>query len=128
MFTIPTVGRSDLSLQRPTLTNTTIAGHDRRRWKWAPSAPHEALRSVLVQCLDRRQPPEQADIILGAVKGVYGPQNTPMLWQFIIVGTKERFEGHKHPQSPKKLHLLAWGIVTCSLEASARSARPHVGC
>jgi hypothetical protein len=47
-------------------------------------------------------PPEQADIIFGAVEGVYGPQNTPMLWRFIIAGTKECFEGHKHPQPPKK--------------------------
>ena len=57
---------------------------------------------MLAQCMDRRQPPEQADVIFGAVKGVYGPQNTPMLWQFIIAGTKERFEGHKHPQPPPK--------------------------
>jgi hypothetical protein len=25
-----------------------------------------------------------------------------MLWRFIIAGTKEHFEGHKHPQPPKK--------------------------
>jgi hypothetical protein len=31
-----------------------------------------------------REPPEQADIPFGAVEGVYGPQNTPMLWRFII--------------------------------------------
>ncbi len=35
-----------------------------------------------------------------AVEGVYGPQNTPMLWQCIIAGTKEHFEGHTHPQPP----------------------------
>jgi hypothetical protein len=28
---------------------------------------------------------------LGAVEGVYGPQNTPMLWRFIIAGTKVEF-------------------------------------
>jgi hypothetical protein len=44
----------------------------------------------------------QGDIIFGAVEGVYGPQNTPMLWQFIIAGTKEHFEGQKHPQPPPK--------------------------
>ncbi len=43
----------------------------------------------------------------GVVEGVYGPQNTPMIWQFIIARTKERFEGHTHPQPPKKFtHLL----------------------
>jgi hypothetical protein len=46
--------------------------------------------------MDGRQLLEQADMILGAVGGVYGPQNTPMLWQCIIAGTKERFEGHTH--------------------------------
>jgi hypothetical protein len=25
-----------------------------------------------------------------------------MLWRFIIAGTKERFDGHKHPQPPQK--------------------------
>jgi hypothetical protein len=45
-----------------------------------------------------------------AVEGVYGPQNTPMLWCCIITGTKEPFEGHTHPQPPKKIHLQAWGL------------------
>jgi hypothetical protein len=76
--------------------------------------------------MDRRQPPKQADIIFGAVKSVYGPQNTLMLWQFIIAGTKEHFEGPTHPQPLPKLHLLAQGVVTYSFKALARSARPHV--
>jgi hypothetical protein len=127
-YGIPTYGQSDISLQCPSLTNTTIADHDRCRQKWPPSAPHEALRSTPAQHMDRQQPPEQADIILGAVKGVYGTQNTPMLWRFIIAGTKECFEGHTHPHPPpKKLHLLAWGIVTYLFEVSAQSAKPHVG-
>jgi hypothetical protein len=104
-----------------------MADNDRRWLKWPPSAPHEALRSAPAQHMDRLQPPEQADIIFGAVKGVYGPQNTPTLWRFIIVGTKERFESHTHPQPPPKLHPLAGGVVTYSFEALARSARPHVG-
>jgi hypothetical protein len=54
--------------------------------------------------MDGQQSPKQADIIFGAVEGVYGPQNTPMLWQCIIAGTKERVEGHTHPQSPPKIH------------------------
>jgi hypothetical protein len=62
--------------------------------------------------MDGRQPPEQADIVLGALEGVYGPQNTPMLWQCIIAGTKESFEGHTHPQPPQKTHPQAWGVVT----------------
>jgi hypothetical protein len=38
--------------------------------------------------MDVRRPPQQPDIIFGAVEGVYGPQTTPMLWQCIIAGTK----------------------------------------
>ncbi len=44
MFTIPTIGQSDISLQLPTATNTTIANHGRHQQKWPPSTPHEALR------------------------------------------------------------------------------------
>ena len=58
-------------------------------------------------------------IIFGAVEGVYGPQNTPMLWQCIFAGTKEHFEFNTHPQPPPKkyiqklggllpIHLVCW--------------------
>ncbi len=43
-------------------------------------------------------------IIFGAVEGVYGPQNTPMLWQCIFAGTKEHFEFNTHPQPPPHLN------------------------
>ncbi len=78
--------------------------------------------------MDGQQPPKQADIILGAIKGVYGPQNTPIMWPYIIARTKEHFEGHTHHQQPKKLHPLARRVVTYSFKALARSARHHVGC
>jgi hypothetical protein len=77
--------------------------------------------------MDGQQPLEQADIIFEAIEGVYGPQNTPMLWQCIIARTKECFEGHTNPQTPPKLHLLSRGVVPHPLEASAQSARHHVG-
>jgi hypothetical protein len=102
IFSIPTVGESDVSLQRPTSIITTIADHGCRRQKWPPSTPQEALRSALTCQIDGGQPLEQAGIILGAVEGVYGPQNLPMLWRFIIAKTQERFEGHTHPQPPPK--------------------------
>jgi hypothetical protein len=63
-----------------------------------PLVPHmRPWRSAPARLMDRQQPSEQVDIVLGAIEGVYGPQNTPMLWQFIIAGTKERFKGHTHP-------------------------------
>ena len=77
--------------------------------------------------MDGQQPPEQVDIIMGGVEGVYGPQNTPMLWRYIITGANECFKGHIHHQAPPKLYPLAWGVVTHPFDVSTRSARPHVG-
>ena len=34
-----------------------------------------------------------------------------MLWQFIIAGTKEHFEGHKHPQPPKEYNRKLGGLL-----------------
>jgi hypothetical protein len=78
--------------------------------------------------MDGQQPPEQADIIFEAVEGVYDRQNTPMLWQCIIAGTKERFEEHTHSQPPPKIHPLSQVVVAHPFDASVRGARPHVGC
>ncbi len=61
--------------------------------------------------MDGRQLPKQGDVTFGAVKSVYGPQNTRMLWQCIIAGTKERFEGHTHPQSPLKYIRKLGGLL-----------------
>jgi hypothetical protein len=54
-----------------------------------------------IQCVEEmvKNPPSKY-IIFGAVEGVYGPQNTPMLWRCIIAGIKECFDGHTHPQPP----------------------------
>jgi hypothetical protein len=60
--------------------------------------------------MDGQQPPKQAVIIFGAIEGVYGPQRTLMLWQFIVAGTTERFEGHTHPQPPQKYIRLLEGL------------------
>ncbi len=95
--------------------------------KNGPLVPH--MRPCApIQCVEWMfdNPPSKR-IFWGAVEGVYGHQNTPMLWQFAITGTKEHFEGHTHPQSPPKIHPQARGFVAHPLEASAQSARPHVG-
>ncbi len=44
-----------------------------------------------------------------------------MLWQFIIAGTKECFEGHKHPQSPQIIHPQARGVIAHPFNASMSS-------
>jgi hypothetical protein len=111
----PTVGQSDVSLQWPTLTKTTIANHGHHWQKWPPSEQHEALRSAPMRQMDEQEPLEQAGIFFGAVEGVYGPQNTPMLWQCIIAGTKECFEGHTHPQPPPKNTSTSLGVCHPSI-------------
>jgi hypothetical protein len=65
--------------------------------------------------MDGRQPPEQADIIFGAVEGVCGPQNTPMLWRCINARTKEHFEGHKHPHPPQNYICKLRGLLPIHL-------------
>jgi hypothetical protein len=77
--------------------------------------------------MDGRQPPEKVGIILRGVECMYGPQNTPMLWQCIIAITLECFKGHKHPQNLQKLYPLAWGSIAHPFKALAWSTRPHVG-
>jgi hypothetical protein len=74
--------------------------------------------------MDGQQLPKLADVIFWGVEGVYGPQSTLMLLQFIIAGTKKL---PYTPSTPQKLHPLAWGNVTYSFKALAQSARPHVG-
>jgi hypothetical protein len=64
------VGQSDVSLQWPTSTNTTIADHGCRRQERPPSAPHEALRYDPMRQMDGQQPPKQVDVIFGAVNSL----------------------------------------------------------
>jgi hypothetical protein len=66
--------------------------------------------------MDGRQPTKQANMIFGAVEGVYGPQNTPMLWQFIIAGTKECFEGCNTLKPPKKYICKLGGVSSTHLK------------
>ncbi len=44
-----------------------------------------------------------------------------------IATSSECFEGHKLPQQPQKVYPLARGVIAHPFDASARSARPHVG-
>ncbi len=101
-------------------TATTMAPANRN----GPLAAHmRPLRSAPTHLMAGWQPPQLADITFGGVKGVYGPQSTPLFWQLCITITSECFVGHIHPQHPPKLHPLAWGVVVHPLDASAQSAR-----
>ncbi len=97
-----TVGRSDVSLQRPTSTNTTIANHGRHQRKWPPSAPHEAKLALRANALNWWKTTSQGSgYSFGGCWWCVWPSNTPILWKCIIAGTKEPFEGHTHPQPPQ---------------------------
>jgi hypothetical protein len=49
-----------------------------------------------------------------------------MLWRFIIAGTKECFEGHKHPQPPPKNTSASLGVVAHPFDATARARGPFL--
>jgi hypothetical protein len=42
------------------------------------ATPHEALRSAPMHRMDGGQPPKLADVFLGGVEGVNGPQSAPL--------------------------------------------------
>ena len=43
--------------------------HGERWWKWPPNAPNEASSPATTHCMDGQQPPKQAVIIMGRVRG-----------------------------------------------------------
>jgi hypothetical protein len=105
-------------------TATTMAAASRN----APLAPH------MRPCAPHRHfewmgnnPLSMRMYFGGRIEGVYGPQSAPLFWRWCIATTSECFEGHTHPQQPKKLYPLAWGVVAHPFDALAWSARPHVG-
>ncbi len=82
-----------------------------------PLAPHMspcALRQC-VKLIGDNLPSKQIRYNFGGVDGVYGPQNTPMLWWCIITTTSECLEGRTHPHHHKKLYPLAWGLLPIQL-------------
>ena len=50
-------------------THNQRHNHGQRQWKWPPNTPNETSSPAMTHCTDRRQPPEQAVIILGGVRG-----------------------------------------------------------
>ncbi len=59
--------------------------------------------------------------------GFYEPQNTLMLWQFMIARAMERFEGHKHPQRPQKMHPQALRGYHLSIRCIGTERRASCG-
>ena len=51
------------------MTITTMDDHGRRRQKCPPSAPHQALSPTTMHPTNGGQPPKQAGIILGGLRG-----------------------------------------------------------
>jgi hypothetical protein len=108
--TIPTVGQSEVSVQWQPTTNTTLADHSCRQQKWPPSAPHEALGSTQVHRMDGQHPLEHANIILGGYEGVYGPQNTPMVWQCALLEQRNALRAIHTFNNPQAYTCLLRGL------------------
>ncbi len=74
-------------------------------------APHEALHSVPMLWMDGWQPPELADVFLGGVEGVYGPQSAPLFRRWWIATTSEYILRAIHTlNSPKNYIRLLVGL------------------
>ncbi len=60
--------------------------------------------------MDGWQPLEQADKILGAVEGVYGPQNTPMLWWWSLPEQRSALRVIQTLSPPQNYICKLWGL------------------
>ncbi len=85
--------------------------HGRRRRKWSPSAPHEALRSMPMLQMNRLKCPDLADVILGGVEGVYGLQSAPLLRRWWITTTLECLRAIHTLNSPQNYIRLLGGLL-----------------
>ncbi len=104
------VGINIVWCHRSTMTITTTANHVQHRRKWPPIAPPTwSLVPLVVVFAPWATTPGASGNNLEGYEGVYGPQNTLILWWCIISGTKEHFEGHlpSHSQPPHELYPLA---------------------
>ncbi len=113
------------------MTNTTIADHGCRQRKWPPSAPHEALRPAPTHWMDGQHPPEHPNIILGGVEGVYGPQNTLMVWQYALLEQRNALRAIHTLNNPKIIPSCLGGYhpsiqcVDAVRKASCRALGGH---
>ncbi len=108
IFTIHTVGLSDVSLQRPTSTNTTIADHGRCWQKWPPSDPHEALCSADASNGWATTPRASRYNFWGCWGCVWFSKHSDVV-AIHHFRSKERFEGHTHPHPPKNTSTCLGG-------------------
>jgi hypothetical protein len=84
--------------------------HGRHQRKWPPNAPNEASSPTTTRWIrmDGWPTPQASRYHFGGSEGVYGPQSTPLFWQWCITATAECFEGHTPPQHPQ---IRAQGFV-----------------
>ncbi len=63
------------------MANDNLHHHDHCRQKWPPSVTQKATNPAPTRWIDRRQSPEQADILFSCNERVYDPQSAPMARQ-----------------------------------------------
>jgi hypothetical protein len=95
--------------------------HGSHRRKWSPRTPQEDLHPVTTRGIDSIEPLEQVYMLFGGwLERVCSPQNTPMIWQFIIAIIKDCFEVHKPSHPQRKAYPLAQRIVPYQSNVSAQ--------
>jgi len=100
-----------------------MANHSRRRQKFPPNAPHDALRFAPSSSHNGWQPPELADTIF---KGLRGCMALITLRCNGDASSSEQTRwGSYTPSTPLTLYPIFWGIVTHAFE---RGTMPCVGC
>jgi hypothetical protein len=65
------IGKSGMCSGMLQNTHNHHHNYGQRQRKWPPNAPNEASSPATTRCMDGRQPPKQAVIIFGGVRGVW---------------------------------------------------------
>jgi hypothetical protein len=87
--------------------------HGRRRRKCPRNTPHEALRFVLTRQIDGQRFPEQANIMLGVLRGCTPPQ--PLKNCIRLLGGSSPIEQRRW----RGAQCLVWGVRGAFPPASA---------
>ena len=111
------------SLQRPTMTNSTTTDHGQA--EMTPLRPTWGLVPRTVVIARWGKIPQASGYNFGGNEGVYGPQNTPMLWRCIITGTWSALMAI-HPLTPHKIIIACLGVAAHPYNALLRGLRPHL--
>ena len=115
-------------LRKATNTHNNCHNHGCCRRKWPPNNSNEASSLTMTCQMDGQQPPEQADIIWGEVRGCMAlkallcSRDDALLHYWSVLRAIHLL----NPPS-LKLYLLAWGVAAHQAKTTAWVPRLHVG-